>query len=121
MPITIVTSSSAESRHRTARVSRLMGSSSLVLAGVVLSRHCTPRDIIAPRFTSARVIRGILMGRPRLPKLVFLFTIPLFFFAGLATAAEVEIIPDVVYGHKDGLAMTMDVIKPKTNANGAAV
>jgi acetyl esterase/lipase len=35
--------------------------------------------------------------------------------------AQTEIVPDVVYGHKDGLAMTFDVIKPKTNANGAAV
>jgi acetyl esterase/lipase len=26
-----------------------------------------------------------------------------------------------VYGHKDGLAMTLDVIKPKTGANGAAI
>src|SRR5262245_61344896 len=32
-----------------------------------------------------------------------------------------EIIPDVVYGHKDGLALTFDVLKPKANANGAAV
>jgi acetyl esterase/lipase len=38
-----------------------------------------------------------------------------------AGAVEVEIIPDVVYGHKDGLALTFDVLKPKTNANGAAV
>jgi acetyl esterase/lipase len=38
-----------------------------------------------------------------------------------ARAAEIEIIPDVVYGHKDGLAMTLDVIKPKINANGAAI
>jgi acetyl esterase/lipase len=47
-------------------------------------------------------------------------------FAACATAqvkatAEVEIIPDVVYGHKDGLALTFDVLKPKTHANGAAV
>ena len=35
--------------------------------------------------------------------------------------AQVEIIPDVVYGHKDGMALTFDVLKPKTNANGAAV
>ena len=41
--------------------------------------------------------------------------------AQFATAADVEIIPDVVYGHKDGLALTFDVLKPKTNANGAAV
>src|SRR5688572_15626507 len=42
-------------------------------------------------------------------------------FAGTATGADVEIFPDVVYGHKDGLAMTIDVIKPKANANGAAI
>jgi acetyl esterase/lipase len=35
--------------------------------------------------------------------------------------AQVDIIPDVVYGHKDGLAMTFDVLKPKANPNGAAV
>jgi len=34
---------------------------------------------------------------------------------------QVDIVPDVVYGHKDGLALTFDVIKPKKNANGAAV
>jgi len=41
--------------------------------------------------------------------------------ASPARAADIEIIPDVVYGHKDGLAMTFDVLKPKANANGAAV
>jgi len=41
--------------------------------------------------------------------------------AQTATQPQVEIIPDVVYGHKDGLAMTFDVLKPKANANGAAV
>ena len=29
--------------------------------------------------------------------------------------------PDVVYGHKDGLALTMDVYRPQRRANGAAV
>jgi acetyl esterase/lipase len=38
-----------------------------------------------------------------------------------APPSNVDIIPDVVYGHKDGLAMTIDVIKPKTGANGGAV
>ncbi len=33
---------------------------------------------------------------------------------------SVDITPDVVYGHKDGLAMTFDVFTPK-DANGAAV
>jgi acetyl esterase/lipase len=36
-------------------------------------------------------------------------------------AANVEIIPDVVYGHKDGMALTFDVFKPKTRPNGAAI
>jgi acetyl esterase/lipase len=36
-------------------------------------------------------------------------------------ADEVAITPDVVYGHKDGLAMTFDVFAPKENANGAGV
>ncbi len=42
-------------------------------------------------------------------------------FVSVASAAEVEIVPDLVYGHKDGMAMTLDVLKPKTNANGAAI
>lgn len=49
-------------------------------------------------------------------------------FAALVTpwvcvqaAAEVAITPDVVYGHKHGLAMTMDVFQPQDDANGAAV
>jgi acetyl esterase/lipase len=36
-------------------------------------------------------------------------------------ADDVEIIPDVVYGHKHGLALTLDVFQPKENANGAGV
>ncbi|MEP7271750.1 MAG: alpha/beta hydrolase [Acidobacteriota bacterium] len=39
----------------------------------------------------------------------------------MVSAADVEIFPDVVYGHKDGLALTFDVIKPKVKPNGAAV
>jgi acetyl esterase/lipase len=39
----------------------------------------------------------------------------------LASAAEFEVTPDVVYGHKDGMALTFDVIKPKAKANGAAI
>jgi acetyl esterase/lipase len=43
------------------------------------------------------------------------------FVATAARAADVEILPDLVYGHKDGLAMTLDVVKPKSGANGAAI
>jgi acetyl esterase/lipase len=35
-------------------------------------------------------------------------------------AQEFDITPDVIYGHKDGLALTFDVIKPKEQ-NGAAI
>ena len=40
---------------------------------------------------------------------------------GSSVRAEVTITPDVVYGHKSGLAMTMDVFTPTENANGAGV
>lgn len=46
--------------------------------------------------------------------LAFLAAFPL-------NAEEVEITPDVVYGHKFGLTTTFDVFTPKKNANGAAV
>ena len=35
--------------------------------------------------------------------------------------ADIDIIPDVVYGHKDGMALTFDLFKPKAHPNGAAV
>lgn len=38
-----------------------------------------------------------------------------------STAADPEIIPDVVYGHKHGMALTLDTIKPADEANGAGV
>lgn len=34
---------------------------------------------------------------------------------------RVSITPDVVYGHKDGMALTFDVFRPKENANGIGV
>jgi acetyl esterase/lipase len=39
----------------------------------------------------------------------------------VSRAADIEIIPDVIYGHKDGMALTFDVLRPKTKPNGAAV
>jgi acetyl esterase/lipase len=41
--------------------------------------------------------------------------------AQVRPATNVDVIPDVVYGHKDGMALTFDVFKPKTHPNGAAV
>lgn len=40
--------------------------------------------------------------------------------AGIAVASEVEVTPDVVYGHKYGMALTFDVLRP-TDPNGAGV
>src|SRR6267142_2647732 len=36
-------------------------------------------------------------------------------------STKVDVIPDVVYGHKDGMALTFDIFKPKTHTNGAAI
>lgn len=38
-----------------------------------------------------------------------------------AADAQTSITPDVVYGHKFGLALTFDVFTPEANANGAGV
>lgn len=47
---------------------------------------------------------------------------PLLFPAFLrADAPPCDIKPDIVYGHKMGMALTFDVIKPKTSANGAGI
>jgi acetyl esterase/lipase len=43
---------------------------------------------------------------------------------GLPTAEELKTatyVRDVIYGHRDGMALTYDVYKPKTGANGALV
>ena len=36
-------------------------------------------------------------------------------------AEDVKITPDVVYGHKDGMALTFDVFTPQSNANGVGL
>lgn len=38
-----------------------------------------------------------------------------------AASADDSIVPDVVYGHKHGMALTFDVLKPTAEPNGAAV
>jgi acetyl esterase/lipase len=40
---------------------------------------------------------------------------------GLAQQSRPEVREDVVYGHKDGMALTMDVIEPKKNRRGVAL
>lgn len=50
--------------------------------------------------------------------LVFVFCCSLFI---RTLNADEKIIPDVVYGHKHGLALTFDVFQPTDDANGAGV
>jgi acetyl esterase/lipase len=38
-----------------------------------------------------------------------------------AAAAEPEVARDIVYGHKDGMALVMDVYQPSGNPNGAGI
>ena len=58
----------------------------------------------------------------RLPSLAAVVVAIGFGLAAPLTAAEdVSITPDVIYGHKHGLAMTFDVYQPEDNANGAGV
>jgi len=42
-------------------------------------------------------------------------------FCNLAQAEDMKITPDVVYGHKFGMALTLDVFQPTGDANGAGV
>ena len=46
--------------------------------------------------------------------------LPLVISAQSAPEVDFSVIPDVVYGHKDGMALTFDVLRPE-NPNGAAV
>ena len=77
-------------------------------------------------WNSSRLCKGI---PPRLASqlskvalaLCALLASPLAYSQAIAQADSVDIRPDVVYGHKDGLAMTYDVFTPKDNANGAGV
>jgi acetyl esterase/lipase len=56
------------------------------------------------------------------PKVVAaVFCVAVSFVPAAFAAEKAHIEPDVVYGHKDGLAMTFDVLKPKEPANGAGV
>lgn len=56
------------------------------------------------------------MSMKTLAVAILITTLPL-----AQSRAEVNITPDVVYGHKFGLANTFDVFTPSENANGAAV
>ncbi len=56
------------------------------------------------------------------PAVVLLLVVLVVISPSLAVAdEEVRITPDVVYGHKFGMALTMDVLQPTEDANGAGL
>ena len=59
--------------------------------------------------------------RKGIQAILFVLILAISHAAQVKPVTTVDVIPDVVYGHKDGLALTFDVFKPKTNPNGAAV
>ena len=61
------------------------------------------------------------MKKPQFVLVIALVTAIAFGTAHADTNRPPQIEPDVVYGHKDGLAMTMDVYHPESGANGAAI
>lgn len=42
-------------------------------------------------------------------------------YGGEGIDGDIKVTPDVVYGHKHGLALTFDAFRPRTNPNGAGV
>ncbi len=59
--------------------------------------------------------------RSLLPSILCFVVLAVCAVAQTGAQTQAEVIPDVVYGHKDGMALTFDVLKPKTKPNGAAV
>jgi acetyl esterase/lipase len=53
--------------------------------------------------------------------ILFILILAVSHAAQVKPATNVDVIPDVVYGHKDGMALTFDVFKPKVHLNGAAI
>ena len=49
-----------------------------------------------------------------------ILTVALLLAVAIPATAAVQIVPDVVYGHKDGMALTFDVLKPE-RPDGAAI
>jgi len=58
---------------------------------------------------------SIIMKRVGKLSVIFIFVL-----SSLVSYADVTIKPDIVYGHKDGMALVYDVLKPE-NSNGAAI
>ncbi|MCU1266722.1 MAG: axeA 5 [Acidobacteria bacterium] len=59
--------------------------------------------------------------RKGISSILFVLILAVSHAAQVKPASNIDVIPDVVYGHKDGMALTFDIFKPKTDPNGAAV
>ncbi len=70
-------------------------------------------------------LSGRPQRRPKERKIVRYLALATVLFATMALPVDAyaqssEIVPDVVYGHKDGMALTFDVFKPQSS-NGAGI
>jgi len=73
---------------------------SLVLGGLIFVPYSTPQVVAEEAVKLSATAEGVRINKSGIP-----FT-------------EYDLVQDVVYGHKDGLALTMDVLTPKKNAKG---
>jgi acetyl esterase/lipase len=66
-------------------------------------------------------IGGKNQMRKGMYSILFLLILTVSSAAQVKPVTDVDVIPDVVYGHKDGMALTFDIFKPKAHPNGAAI
>ena len=59
--------------------------------------------------------------RKAIYSILFVLILAVSHAAQVRPASNFDVTPDVVYGHKDGMALTFDIFKPKAKPNGAAV
>lgn len=59
--------------------------------------------------------------RKAIYSILFVLILAVSHAAQVRPATNFDVTPDVVYGHKDGMALTFDIFKPKAKPNGAAV
>lgn len=74
------------------------------------SANGVPASARAPRLAILALVAALVLSAAALARAVEPIRIP-----------EFDVVEDVVYGHKDGLALTMDVLTPRENPKGIGV
>ena len=84
-------------------------------------RHYPPRYLIENGNVLSMNIRTRRHWNHSIAAMILAIILSLQVKTSQAQPESVRVIPDVVYGHKDGMALTFDVFQPKENANGNGV